>query len=80
MGEMDAVEWPAWRVTCGGAGPCRVLPQRCLRHGATGRGSQKREKRKPEEGWATGTKRHQTGETWVDCREVGGGEGVDSIP
>ena len=40
----------------------------------TGRGSQKREKRKQEEGRATGTKGHQTRETWIDCREVEGGE------
>lgn len=75
MGEMDAVEWPGWRVTCGGAGPCRVSAPAVSEHGAT-EGSQKREKRKPRrKGRATGTKGHQTGETWVD----GEGSGVGRV-
>lgn len=77
-GGMDAAEWPARSVTFGGGGPCWILPQRCLRDRVMGRDSQKREKRKQEEGRVTGAKGPQTGETWIDRGEVGGSE--DSVP
>ena len=73
------MEWPARSVTCGGAGPCWVLPQRCPRDGATGRDSRKREKRK-QEGGSQGPRGLELGKLGLTVGRPGGMRTVSPEP